>query len=73
MNLETWEDEILNSSIAVWGTGAYGAMALQVLENVYNKQPNYFIDINKNNHGQDYLGVPVIAPTSLQQCNIDSY
>lgn len=53
------------SSIGVWGTGAYGAMALKGLKDKFSRKPSFFVDFSTSNKGKNFLGIPVIGPEDL--------
>ena len=57
--------------IAIWGTGAYGAIATRGLKEKYDTKPSYFVDFNKANQGSYFLDVPVISPEDISSKDID--
>ena len=61
-------DNLTNfNNIGIWGTGAYGAMALKGLQEKFGREPDFFVDFNNSNWGREFLNIPVISPDDLKQ------
>jgi organic radical activating enzyme len=71
MILEECSNYTKGNSIAIWGTGAYGAMAVQALNNEFGVTPDYFVDTNEKNHGGEFLGIKIISPKDIKRACID--
>jgi len=71
MVLEDCSGITKGNSIAIWGTGAYGAMAVQAINKEFGVTPAYFIDTNETNHGGEFLGIKVISPKEIKRSSID--
>ena len=59
--------ELKNCRVAIWGTGAFGAMAYEGLKSRYGNTPSIYIDFNTENQGKKFLNTNVISPKEI--CN----